>query len=168
MSRNIVIDDKVVGQICYAVSKGVTLASACERVGVSYDVIRQYVTSGRKALAEGKSNRNAEIAKKIGQSRAMFEGKAVDRIVEASEDITDSNGRVIQRGQWGALGFILERTMPEKWGQKINIQVQQAKQEMLDVVEKNVNANVQGVLARKILAGIYEDLMECDSRRETG
>ena len=65
MSRNIVIDDKVVGQICYAVSKGVTLASACERVGVSYDVIRQYVTSGRKALAEGKSNRNAEIAKKI-------------------------------------------------------------------------------------------------------
>jgi hypothetical protein len=150
------------------VSKGNYLSTAAERVGLPKLVVRQWKMWGDKSLAEGKQNAYTEFAKMVGQARAMFECNAVENIAEAAKDIHNAKGVLIHRGNWAALAHILERTLPEKFGQKINIEVRQAKEEVLDVVERVVNQHVQGVLARKILQGLYEELVELDRRREAG
>jgi len=165
-------DTETTNKICVCANKGMPLSTAAERCGLSRQLIYEWKRWGDKALSEGRTNAYTDFATKVNQAQAMFEQTALEAIQKAGQDAftTDANGNehLIRNGQWTALAFLLERTRPGKYGQKVNVEVKQAKEEFLDIVEKHLNQHVKGVLARKILQGILEDLMELDRRREAG
>ena len=145
------IDPSIISSLCDSLIEGNYLSTACESMGLNYNTVDEWLRKGsNKSIRGGNSKIYKDFTKQIKKSQAIAEAGRLKRIDIAGKGgqlieikvITKKDGsqETIQRfslPQWQADAWFLERTRPDKFGQRpaqdINIILGQ--QNILDLLD---------------------------------
>ena len=124
-------------RIVEIVRRGNYISTAGAAAGIREDTLRRWLLRGNQE-EEGACKRLVDA---IHQASAESEIKDLGHVSKGIEDIKNKDGRIIKYGdpKWAA--WKLERTRPEKYGQKITINAKNAAADyMLDMLREGMSS----------------------------
>lgn len=130
--------------------------------GISTREAKKWLARGRD-LVDSRSepeNDNEAVclwfAQQVDKSIASFEASAVNKILRAGDD------------DWKPIAWLLERKMPKKWGQKINVSVKEELDAFLDKLEARLPEETYEAVLRAASEDEFEGETESASEQAHG
>ena len=164
------LTDELTAAICKHVSVGATLKVAAQAEGINESTLTRWRQKGRD-----KAEPYLTFCTLTERARAVFETDTLRRLATLDEfdDIRDPESGLVYRvnridtkvatALIKSLTWLLERTRRERYGTQITVKVAEAKEHLLDTIER-----VCGRMGETaVLVAILEEL-ERDGQPETG
>ena len=124
MARPTKLTDELSAAFCAIVEEGTHLETAAESVGIAVSTLYNWLDWG----SEGREP-YAAFLEDVTRARAVAE-------IELIRTLKRGDGKGISFGQARAAAFLLERTRPNKYAQRVNLKVEDAVREVLEVVSR--------------------------------
>lgn len=147
MARPTKLTPEVTEQIVECIERGNYLQTACEAAGIDFSTYRDWMRWGARGTEP-----YAAFAEAVTRARAEAEVRLLDTV-------RSGDGQGIGFGPAKAAAFILERTRPKRFAQRINVKVREELEHFLDVAER--------ALDRANFGKLVEALAEEDSSDDT-
>jgi hypothetical protein len=122
MARPTKLTDELSAEICAVLEEGASLETAAEAAGIDVSTLYRWIDRGLSG-----EEPFAAFCEAYTRARAKGELTLFRRLA-----LGDSKG--ISFGPARAAAFLLERSRPEKYAQRINVKVDEAVSEVLEVV----------------------------------
>lgn len=133
-------------EICKAIEVGNYLETAAEAAGITVRTVYNWIDRGRTG-----EEPYAAFFHAVTRARASGEMNLVTTLLEG-------DGKGESFGQARAAAFMLERTRPDKYAQRVNVKVRDAVEEVLECVRR--------VCSPEDFARVLEELSRRDSGEE--
>jgi transposase len=104
--------------IVKALRQGNYIEAAAGIAGVTKQVVYDWMRAG----AQGKAPKYVKFLDAVKKAQADAETRHVGRITKAAEK------------QWQASAWMLERKFPDRWGQRIKVEVERQMNRLLDIL----------------------------------
>ncbi len=104
---------------------GMSIKSACEYAGISEEVFYYWQRKADEEESAGRPGKHCEFIRKYKKARATFQARHLSRITQASDD-----------GTWQASAWLLERRIPDEYGQRSNVSLDDSKITVVSDVPK--------------------------------
>jgi len=135
--------------------------SCCLLMELTHDIIAKVDARIREGLSRERALRAAGVPPsvyrqwfKLGKDGVQPYAQWLNALEEAEANAEDDRVQKIRDNKdWKAQAWLLERRYPERWGQKIQLEVRREVERVLDAAEKILPTK----LYEKLLAQIAED-----------
>ena len=105
-------------KIVELISLGMPKEHVCDAVGVGETTFYRWLEKGRNA----KRGKYREFWEAIQKAEKDFEARALANIQRIAREVKDEEGRIVDKGNWQAWAWLLERKWPDKWGRKMKLE----------------------------------------------
>lgn len=108
VGRKILLDDKLIAELCKAKKSGLTNKACCDFVGIDESTLYDYLNKGDKDIRAGEETIYSEFSKQYKKAISEMKLYHINLLRKASEV-----------GSWQASAWLLERCFPKEFGRNI-------------------------------------------------